>query len=104
MASDIISGSNFGLGDPVKPVETTLASAATLAPTTQVTIVTGTVAVATITPPWTGFAGSLDLVYTDASPAATTTTGNIALVTTVVRYKTLRMTYSQINSKWYPSY
>lgn len=104
MPSELDIQQFYGLGDSVKPIEATIASATTIAPTCQITFVTGTVAVATITPPWAGFAGSLDFIFTDASPAATLTTSNIQLATTVVRYKPLRMTYSQINSKWYPSY
>lgn len=94
----------YGFGDSVKSIEVTLASATTIAPTTQITFVTGTTAVATITPPWPNFAGSLDLIFTNGIPAATLTTGNIALATTVVQNKVLKMTYSVINSKWYPSY
>lgn len=94
----------WGLGDPVKSIESTIASATTIAPTTGQVFVTGTIAVGTITPPWPSFQGAIDFLFTDASPAATVTTGNIQLATTVVRYKTLRMIYSQITGKWYPNY
>jgi hypothetical protein len=104
MPAEIDALQYYGIGDSVKPIETTLASAATIAPQSQITLVTGTTAVATITPPWPGFAGRLDLIFTDGSPAATVTTGNIAIATTVVSKKALSMIYSQINGKWYPSY
>jgi hypothetical protein len=81
-----------------------IAAAATIAPSTYFTEITGTTQVSTITPPYTGFAGTICLVFTDASPGATLTSGNIALATTVVRYKALFMTYNPITSKWYPSY
>lgn len=93
-----------GLGDSVHNVEETLAAAATIAPTKRIVIVTGTTQIATITPPWDKFAGDITLIFTDASPGATLTTGNIQLATTVVRYKALKMTYSQQTGKWYPSY
>jgi hypothetical protein len=104
MPAEIDALQYYGIGDSVKPIEVVIPAATTIAPSSQITIVTGTTAVATITPPWAGFAGSLDFLFTDASPGATTTAGNIAIATTVVSKKTLRMTYSQINSKWYPSY
>lgn len=61
----------------LQPTPTTLASATTIAPTTLTTIITGTLAVATITPPLTG-QHVLYLIFTDASPATTLTTGNIS--------------------------
>ena len=104
MTSELDINQFYGLGDSVKPIETTQASATTIVPTSQITFVTGTTSVATITPPWTGFAGTLQLIFTNAAPAATVTTGNIAIATTTVQSKVLHMTYSQINAKWYPSY
>lgn len=81
----------------------TLASAATIAPTTWLTFVTGTTQVATITPPVNGI-HSLVLVFTNASPGATLTSGNIQLATTVVQNKALMMTYDPGTAKYYPSY
>lgn len=81
----------------------TIASAATIAPTTAVSVITGTAQVATITPPVTG-AHSLVLIYTNATPGATLTSGNIALATTVVSKKALTMTYEPGAAKYYPSY
>jgi len=84
--------------------EKTMAAAATIAPTTFHTILTGTTQVSTITIPFVGFSGTLAFTFTNGSPGATLTTGNIVLATTVVQYKTVLMTYSQQTSKWYPSY
>jgi hypothetical protein len=108
-ANDGIGQQHFAaFGTPVNPISTTIASAATLTPLSLITIVTGTVGVQNITLPWPGFEGSIILIYTDSSPAATQTGGTtgiaIALATTVVRYKQLEMTYSQITGLWYPSY
>ena len=95
-------------GDPVNPISTSLASATTLAVVSYLTIVTGTVQVQNIQVPWPGFEGDIVLVYTNGAPGATLTGGTsgmaIALATTVVQFKALTMTYSQINSIWYPSY
>lgn len=105
MTSQLDALQFYGIGDPVKPIEVTIAAASQIAPSSQISIVTGTIAVATITPPWPGFAGSLDFVWTTTGTiSATVTTGNIAIASTPVLGKTLRMTYLQTTSKWYPSY
>ena len=54
----------------------TIAAAATIAPVTLHTYVTGTTQVATITPPVTG-QHLLFITWTDGSPGTTLTTGNI---------------------------
>lgn len=53
-----------------------IASAATIVPTSLVSFVSGTTAVATITPPQTGI-HQLILIYTDGSPGTMLTSGNI---------------------------
>jgi hypothetical protein len=59
----------------------TIASAATIAPQTFLSLISGTVAVATITPPVSG-AHLLCLIFTTTTPTAFTTTGNILAVAT----------------------
>jgi hypothetical protein len=59
-----------------QPKPNTIASAATIAPVHFMTFVTGTVAVATITPPVSG-CHMLCLVFTDAAPGTMLTTGNV---------------------------
>lgn len=61
-----------------QPKPHTIAAATTIAPTTFLTYVSGTEAVATITPPVTGV-HMLCLVFTNASPGTMVTTGNIAV-------------------------
>lgn len=85
-----------------KPV--TLASATTIAPTTFVTFLTGTTAIATITPPVSG-AHMLCLISTDSGTTnATVTTGNIIKVSTFVQNKALFVVYDPLTAKYYPSY
>jgi hypothetical protein len=60
----------------LQPTPTTLASAATVSPSTRLTIVTGTTAIATIVPPVSGY-HELAMVFTNAAPAAFLTTGNV---------------------------
>ncbi len=87
----------------LQPTPKTVASAATIAPTTFLTNVTGTVPVATITPPVTG-CHMLALRFVTASPGVTATTGNIGIATTTVVDKVLFMTYNPATAKYYPSY
>lgn len=109
-ANDGLGMPKFALfGNAVNPISTTIASATTIAPPSYITIVTGTVQVANINLPWPGFEGDVVLIFTDAAPGATLTNGTvtggtIVLATTVVRYKALVMTYSQLTGLWYPSY
>jgi hypothetical protein len=94
----------FGETNVVFPNIPAIAASATIAPVSDVTRVTGTVPIATITPPNAYFSGPLYLYSTDASPFTTVTTGNIALATTVTQFRTLAMIFDPSTSKWYPSY
>lgn len=60
----------------LQPVPPTIPSAVTISPYTRLTFVTGQIAVATINPFTTGY-HEIVLVFTNASPAALVTTGNI---------------------------
>lgn len=94
----------FDNSNVVFPAIPAIVAAATIAPVNDVTRVTGTVPVATITPPNPYFNGPLFLYSSDATPFTTVTTGNIALATTVVRYKSLCLVYDPSVNLWYPSY
>lgn len=85
------------LNNVVGPI---LASATTIAPTCRIHHVSATVAIATITPPYTGFQGSIVLIPDAAF--TTVTTGNIALASTGVANKAMELNFD--GSKWYPSY
>lgn len=78
-----------------------IASAATIAPTHPVHHVTGTAAIATITPPDPGFQGEICLI---ADAIWTwTAAGNIALAgTTTAANKAVYFTYDPSTAKWYP--
>lgn len=77
-----------------------IASTTTIAPTATVFHVSGTAAIATITPPASDFLGAITLIPDAAF--TTVTTGNIMLASTGVVNKALIMTYD--GAKWYPSY
>ena len=78
----------------------TIASATTIAPTTSSFFVSGTTAIATITPP----AGINVITIIPTGAFTTTTAGNIALASTAVVNKILIMLYDATTTKWYPSY
>jgi len=83
-----------------QPQPVTLASAATIAPTTFMTFVTGTVQVATITAPVTG-THMLCLIFTNASPGAFLTNGNIITGYTPVQNRPVFLVYDPISAKYY---
>jgi len=82
----------------------TIASATTIAPTKQITFISGTTAVVTITAaaPISASGGAITLIPTGIF--TWTTAGNIALAGTAVVSKALTMTYDATTTKWYPSY
>ena len=82
----------------------TIASAATIAPTKDITFISGTAAVVTITAiaPFTTGGGTITLIPTGIF--TWTTAGNIALAGTAVVNRALTMTYDSATTKWYPSY
>lgn len=83
-----------------QPTPPTVASAATLAPTTRLTFVTGTVQVATITPPVSGY-HILTFIFTNASPGALLTSGNIKTAYTPVQNLAFSMHYNPIDGKYW---
>lgn len=83
-------------------VGSAVASATTIVPTGERFHVTGTTAIATITPPYPTFAGTIRIIPDGIF--TTTTAGNIALASTAVVNKTLEMTYDPGTAKWTPSY
>ncbi len=84
------------------PQPVTIASAATVAPTTFLTFISGTVGIATITPPADG-AHMLVFVFTTTTPVAYTTTGNIKRVSTPVQNIPSVLIFNPIEGKYYPA-
>lgn len=88
-------------GSTSKLTESVVASAATIAPKTDVALVSGTTSIATITPAFGGgFSGILFLIPTDGN-VATTTTGNVGVAVTMLQNKVTTLVYSRKNGKWY---
>lgn len=76
MADDLNHQQIATVQSNLQPAPVTLASAATVAPTTFLTFITGTVQIATITPPVTG-SHMLIFIFTNAAPGTLLTSGNI---------------------------
>ena len=97
-------------GTPTKGVEgATLASAATMAPTSYIHYVTGTAEVTLITLPYTGFAGTICFIpagaFTGATGGTATATNKpVGKAFTAVAAKALYLTYVPSLGLWYPSY
>lgn len=90
-----------------QPAPVTLVAAATIAPTTYVTFITGTTALATITPPVTG-QHSLVLISKLTNWAGVLTTGNVMVAsitngTTWLNRANL-FVYDPTTAKYYPQY
>lgn len=86
-----------------QPNPVTLASAATIAPTTKLTFVTGTVQVATITPPVSGY-HELVFIFTNGAPGALVTTGNIHTAYTPITNQAFVLYYDPSTAKyWRPA-
>jgi hypothetical protein len=90
-------------GLTTKVSEEKVASAATVSPKTDVLLVTGTTAIATIIPAFGGgFSGVLFIVPVDGT-VGLLTTGNVAVAVTMPQNKVSTLIYSKMNEKWYPA-
>lgn len=89
-------------GLTTKISEDTIASAATIYPKTDLIRVTGSTAIATISPSFGGgFSGILFIVPVDGS-VATLTTGNITTAVTMPQNRPTTLIYSKKAGVWYP--
>jgi|SRR5215510_7748387 len=82
------------------PKPNTIASAATVAPSLFLTFISGTVAIATVTPPEDG-AHMLMFIFTTTTPTAFTTTGNIKAVATPAQNVPVLLTWNPNEQKYY---
>lgn len=92
-----LSTVNSGL----QPKPVTIASAATVAPTTFLSFISGTVAIATVTPPVTG-AHLLCFIFTTTTPVAFATSGNIKYVMTPTQNLPVFLVWDPILNKYHP--
>lgn len=78
----------------------TIASAATVAPIHKLTFLTGTVQLATVTPPESGM-HVLWFIFTDAAPGAFLTTGNIKTAYQPIQNRAIAMVYDPSSNKYW---
>lgn len=86
----------------VQPKPPTLASATTVAPTTFLTFISGTTAIATVTPPADG-AHMLVFVFTTTTPVAFTTAGNVLRISTPVQNIPVILIWDPVQAKYLPA-
>ena len=92
---------NFGVAQSIQqPLPTTIASAATIAPTQRFTFLTGTTQVGTITPPTDGYC-EVVLCFTDNSPGLFLTTGNIKTAYQPIVNRPICLSYDPSSKKWW---
>ena len=82
----------------------TIASATTIAPTTEISYVSGITTIQTITPPSPIDTKGGTIAIIPTGIFLTGLLGNIALASTSVVNKTLNFTYDPVSLKWTPSY
>jgi len=85
-----------------QPYPVTVASAATIVPTTRLTFVTAQVQVGTITPPVSGY-HELVLCFTHAAPGALLTNGNILTAYQPIQNRPFTLYYDPSTAKYYVS-
>lgn len=89
-----------------QPAPVTMASAATIAPKTKFTRITGTVSITTITPPNPGGYCELTLIfssaYANAINTGVATRGGIAVAYTSVVDRPIDVCYDPRTGLWYP--
>ncbi len=105
--SDLLFQNISSVQSNLQPAPVTFTAAATIAPTTYVSFITGTTALATITPPVTG-QHSLVLISKTTNWAGAVTTGNIivASVTNGTNWlnRASLFVYDPVSAKYYPNY
>lgn len=105
--SDALFQNISSVQSSLQPTPVTFVAAATIAPTTYVSFIAGTTALATITPPVTG-QHSLVIIATSTNWAGAVTTGNIMVASvtnsTLWEDKANLFVYDPATAKYYPSY
>jgi len=101
MAASELNRYNMGFPQSEKNrLPNTIASAATVAPVHILTFLTGTVQLATITPPEPGY-HQVILCFTDANPGAFVTTGNIKTAYTPIQNRPIILHYDPSTAKYW---
>ncbi len=97
---DLLAGNFSTVLTGQDPLPVTIAAAATIAVVSRLTFVTGTTQVATITPPVSGYC-EISLCFTNGSPGALLTTGNIKSAYTPIQNRPFTLQYDPSSAKWW---
>ncbi len=98
--SDLLAQNIAQVQTIAQPFPNTIASTTTIAPSSYITFVSGTIDVGTVTPPVTG-QHSLVLIFTSATPGDLLTTGNILVGSTVLAQNVPTVLYFDPNQAKY---
>jgi len=100
LSGDLLAQNFSPFQSDKQPFPATIASAATIALQARFTFVTGTTQVATITPPTNGYCEAV-LCFTNASPGALATSGNIQVAYQPIQNRPFFMCYDPSSAKWW---
>ena len=101
MANDLLFQNISTVQNEGQPKPNTIASTTTIAPSSFITFVSGTIDVATITPPVSG-QHMLCFIFTSATPGDLLTTGNVLVgSTTITQNVPLLLFYDPNQAKYY---
>jgi len=98
--SDLLSQQLSTVQSDKQPLPPTIASAATIAPTTKFTFITGTVTIATITPFVSGY-HEITLCFTNGAPGVFLTSGNIQIAYQPIQNRPIDLCYDPSTAKWW---
>jgi hypothetical protein len=82
-----------------QPNPVTMSAAATIAPTTKLTNLTGQTQIATITPPVSGYC-EITLNFTHSAPGAFSTGGNILTAYQPIQDRPIDLCFDKARNKW----
>lgn len=100
--ADSLNFQNFStVQSKQQPTPQTIASAATITPIGFLTFITGTVQIATITPPIQGGLTLIGLVFTNANPSAFLDSGNIESTKDPAQNELVLLCWDPVSSQWY---
>jgi len=89
-------------GTVSKLSESVVATATSIAVKSDIVFLTGSVAIATIQPGWSGFCQKVVIVPL-AAGATLTAAGNIAVAVALVQNRAQELYFSKVQNKWYPT-
>lgn len=98
--SDLLSQNLDVAQTDKQPDPNTIVSAATISPNRRFSFVSGTVQIATITPPTSGYS-ELVLCFTNVAPGVFLTSGNIKSALTPIQNRPVTLYFVKPEGKWY---